>query len=193
MRELDDEVVHLRERLEIAKAGLQEEKMASELLRTRLEASDREVAQTREKARRAEEEAKEHSAATTTRAVGLADELVVLKSLVDVRAEEVERARSETKAAATGLRAAEEEGRRQAREAARAREQLRAERDGLGRVSLELEVRGVRMCVCMLWRWAPCGGCGLRFWRDDQGSMLRFDFVHECVSVPSCLPRNFTT
>lgn len=148
MRELDDEVVHLRERLQIATGELQRGKAAAGAVQARLEASEREAREARDRARKAEEarDAAEW-AATTARKAGVlteasAKEIAELRILVDEARGEVEQTRAESSVTAAGLRAAEEKGRRQAREAAQTREQLRAERDRLARVSLELEVGG---------------------------------------------------
>lgn len=146
MRELDDEAVHLKERLQIATAELQKEKAAAGVVQARLEASEREVREARDRARRAEEarDAAERAEAAT-RGVGAlteasAKEIAELRILVDEARGEAEKVRAEASATAAGLRTAEEEGRRQAREAVQTREQLRAERNRLARVSLELEV-----------------------------------------------------
>lgn len=148
MRELDDEVLNLKERLQIASGELQKGKASAALVQARLDASAREVRHARERLRKAEDELTERAEAAARDVGSLAEsakEISSLRTLVEEGRAEVERAQAETKAAVAGLRAAEEEGRRQAREAASAREQLRAERTGSARISLELEV-----CACTM-------------------------------------------
>lgn len=171
--DLDDEVVHLRQRLDIATGALREEKTTSGTLRSRVEALERELELEKERVEAAEAEAGAHSVAaaaaeaTLARQTRVAEELESLRSLAEERGAEVKRlgaeihgARAEAEGAASRLRAAEEAGRSAAHEASRARERLRSERESSRRVSSELEVRGVR-CV---WRCSrpPEPRAGLR-------------------------------
>lgn len=147
LRERDEEISRLREGLEAAAGELSEEQGGTATLRARLESSERELRQARDEARVAEEEsaaqgARTASAEAAARELGAALEgrIAELEKTIEENSAEAERAQGEARSAVAGLQAAEENGRRQAQEMARAREKLGVERDRSARMHLELEV-----------------------------------------------------
>lgn len=164
LRERDEDLTRLREKLEAATGELSEEQDGTAALRERLEASERDVRDALERAAVAEEDAAEQTARAAKaesagRGLGAAVEkqIAELESTVGERNVAAQRAREEARSAVASLTSAEEEGRRQVREAVRAREQLGVERERSARLKLELEVcaRGIqafgsaRLCVCV--------------------------------------------
>lgn len=152
--DLDEQVMLLRESLDVTTKTLEEEKSAKKKLRVRLGTLEEEVARAAERARLAEGNAKAKSAAVAdakaalTRQASTAKELQTLQRLLDETSSDVEQlrsevdsARAETESARERLVAVEDASRAQAREASHARERLEAEKNKLAHVSKELEVK----------------------------------------------------
>lgn len=137
LRERDVEVTHLRDKLDTATGELAEEQGSSAALRSRLEVSERELRLSRGRVTIVEEDAAAQIAraetAASDRISGLEREIQELK--VDVKS-----ARGEANLTVDKYRALEEDKFQDHLEASRARDELKAERDRLARVHLELEV-----------------------------------------------------
>lgn len=147
LAERDGEIARLREKLEIATGELAGEQEGTAALRVQLEATEGDLRHARDRASAAEDGAAAQAARTASaesagRGISAAVKKQVsdMEALVAEKSAATDRARGEAKAAEAALKEAEEEGHRQAREAAWAREKLQTERDGSARARLELEV-----------------------------------------------------
>ena len=141
LRERDSELARLRERFETATGELSAEKEGVASLRARLEASDGELRHARERARAAEDDASARaSRAACSKSAAQEQRVAELERALEERSTDLERAKADARAAAAELRVAEEKTRRQLREAATARDQLRVEKEGSVGGYLELEV-----------------------------------------------------